>query len=763
MANTEIYQQRDELNKKLVEALSMYGNLEPPGYIGRPYNEGAKSKYAFTATNYLRLLVAEREHNATDPRWISASTVERKGYTLKDGAKPVGIEYWKTLPDNRYEGEVREFYNAADIAQYDDRPLNYTGSDNDNDFGYAMDLLRDSGIKVPGNATAEQIFDITKEHAKKNGANEFSSALAGQLMLKTCHLTYDFTKKPLFTQEQIEKLEQNPKIIFRAMKSAQAVINKLEYNMQRKMDESMKRIQQEIDLRKLNAAEGREPFRNLKVDYAWSEGMPLKDMNGNDYKENITLTGEDAYKFLVQLNASDKQHFNDRRPKGDFTYDKAKLSISYGRYEHGEMRIDLGDLELGNKDSITEALTKRLSEFRDRILDDAPTRRMILDNHKDEGLTEAQLIADCQEENRIFREEMELFAQEEKRYLAVHPEIQKINQEHANAFLYTCSQKDLDLIPQNRILNLQAAEPDMVVNMKKGAEKPKEALASMPPDNIVFEANFPIDSETAKNLPIHAVVTGEERRAMQGLDKLSVKIIDHGSLMGEPKEEIIEHKGVDAIASFIREKKQDADKSRDIYDMKLVNRADMTQKEMVLSFDGKEFARVTYEIGSGKLNHAFPSGFPPNSDKEQDAEIQRGVYAALRMSGVMENAYLQELGNQEDIYLPKLDTLQMEVLKEKPPARALNSKQYEYYKELAAQDLSLESREDIQKAMLQHMRKDNLADIKIANIVKTNPEFDAKLLPQKKKPSQKAKEQPTAKEKVHQKVAEQKETYSRKR
>ena len=197
--------------------------------------------------------------------------------------------------------------------------------------------------------------------------------------------------------------------------------------------------------------------------------------------------------------------------------------------------------------------------------------------------------------------------------------------------------------------------------------------------------------------------------------------------------------------------------------MKLVNRADMTQKEMVLSFDDKEFARVTYEIGSGKLNHVFPSGFPPNSDKEQDAEIQRGVYAALRMSGVMKNAYLQELRNQEDIYLPKLDTLQMEVLKEKPPARALNSKQYEYYKELAAQDLSLESREDIQKAMLQHMKKDNLADIKIANIVKTNPEFDAKLLPQKKKSSQKAKEQPTAKEKVHQKVAEQKETYSRKR
>lgn len=99
---------------------------------------------------------------------------------------------------------------------------------------------------------------------------------------------------------------------------------------------------------------------------------------------------------------------------------------------------------------------------------------------------------------------------------------------------------------------------------------------------------------------------------------------------------------------------------------------------------------------------------------------------------------MQELRIQEDIYLPKLDTLQMEVLKEKPPARALNSKQYEYYKELAAQDLSLESREDIQKAMLQHMRRDHMADIKIANIVKPNTE-------------------------VYQNVAEQKETYSRKR
>ena len=38
----DIFDTRDRLNPKIVERLRKYGNLEPPGIYGRPYNGGAK-------------------------------------------------------------------------------------------------------------------------------------------------------------------------------------------------------------------------------------------------------------------------------------------------------------------------------------------------------------------------------------------------------------------------------------------------------------------------------------------------------------------------------------------------------------------------------------------------------------------------------------------------------------------------------------------------------------------------------------------------
>lgn len=36
----DIFDTRDRLNPKIVERLRRYGNLEPPGVYGRPYNGG---------------------------------------------------------------------------------------------------------------------------------------------------------------------------------------------------------------------------------------------------------------------------------------------------------------------------------------------------------------------------------------------------------------------------------------------------------------------------------------------------------------------------------------------------------------------------------------------------------------------------------------------------------------------------------------------------------------------------------------------------
>mgnify|MGYP000479341783 CR=1 FL=1 len=62
MAAKDVYASRDEVTKVLIENLRTYGNLEPPGSYGRPYNGGTRTYYQFSCANYLRMEAASRAH-----------------------------------------------------------------------------------------------------------------------------------------------------------------------------------------------------------------------------------------------------------------------------------------------------------------------------------------------------------------------------------------------------------------------------------------------------------------------------------------------------------------------------------------------------------------------------------------------------------------------------------------------------------------------------------------------------------------------------
>ena len=66
-------------------------------------------------------------------------------------------------------------------------------------------------------------------------------------------------------------------------------------------------------------------------------------------------TGKTAYEFLVQYNAMDKRSFNEKFAENR-GYHKSGIEFRYKDYDHGEMRIDLGDLELGGRTSVADAL-----------------------------------------------------------------------------------------------------------------------------------------------------------------------------------------------------------------------------------------------------------------------------------------------------------------------------------------------------------------------------------------------------------------------
>lgn len=54
--------------------------------------------------------------------------------------------------------------------------------DREEDFAYAVDLLKASGAHANYKYTAEQIFEATEKFARKKGADEFSAPLTAQIL-----------------------------------------------------------------------------------------------------------------------------------------------------------------------------------------------------------------------------------------------------------------------------------------------------------------------------------------------------------------------------------------------------------------------------------------------------------------------------------------------------------------------------------------------------------------------------------------------------
>ncbi len=109
-------------------------------------------------------------------------------------------------------------------------------------------------------------------------------------------------------------------------------------------------------------------FRGLVVAYEYSE----RDLGVPD---NTTFRGEEAYNFIKKLMKEDIEQNKIQKMKeagidikGSY-YDKTYLSISYRGYDTKRIRIDLGDLEFGGKEKVSDGLEYRLKLFPKEILE----------------------------------------------------------------------------------------------------------------------------------------------------------------------------------------------------------------------------------------------------------------------------------------------------------------------------------------------------------------------------------------------------------
>ena len=122
------------------------------------------------------------------------------------------------------------------------------------------------------------------------------------------------------------------------------------------------------------------PFGGLSVTFHWSEA-PITDFAGKHYPndQDLTLTGEKAYEFLVQLNTKDKEAFDKRTLGRDksalYQYNKPELASYYLQYASSNVQNDTPQKKCSGARSSTWRRTDSTSARRGRssvMLETAP-------------------------------------------------------------------------------------------------------------------------------------------------------------------------------------------------------------------------------------------------------------------------------------------------------------------------------------------------------------------------------------------------------
>ena len=282
-------------------------------------------------------------------------------------------------------------------------------------------------------------------------------------------------------------------------------------------------------------------FEELSFTYEWKEGRPLRDYFSDDasavYAHGTTCEGEDAYRLIVNLAIADRDTFNQgvHTPIGG--YDKCDYEMKVEDVTIQD-RLDLGCLELG----IDE---RPLSSFLSRRFEDFDFSGLLL---------------------------------EEELFLADHPEVSKLLDEHkadtyryladetANLSLFVASHpatpKDLESL-EHAVLRQSAHGLIAQTQIYFWGDKVKpESLSTLPTGHsyyIVESRYSPVemkgfrdpDNRFTKGI-VASLITKEDAEKFKELEKLEVVSLDYTDILDSPKPDKSVYRGEQAMRHLER-------------------------------------------------------------------------------------------------------------------------------------------------------------------------------------------------------------------
>ena len=720
MTRNEIFENRREIAKRLLTSLRKGGRLGKASYFTTsPYYDGEK-KYRFSAANYLRLAAMNYHFgDLHDPRWYTKDDISRNGWTLKEYARPEELEVWSKSPDGTSICEMAEFYHVTDI------PDKQTLPDKETSLKECLtDLQAKNVLEVSDNISLLDGLHAVQKYARSNGANELAAVMASQMWLTESGVRANFNvQHGLYSEELLNAAEKHPDILFSAAYQAQDVLHKLK----------------RVPKRELSSVKD-GAFSDLHVCFYWCD-TNIKDRNGNDYPMDSILTGKAAYEFLVQYNAMDKHSF-DEKFLGNHGYHKSEIELRYKDYDHGEMRIDLGDLELGDRTSIADALIYRLDMYRQNLLQDPEAAKRHWTENQREGQKEGtyeDFLETVKKESAEFRATMEDFRKEETSYLEEHPELAAINHEKANTFFYTIKEEDFPklsygmvnekisneiqkghLLKENNFAVQDYIATYPGISMPYQNIKERTAQANLGRDRVVTFSSSWHPSDIAERLrrgripPVWLSVPPKEQKLFQQLDGFRLEISREAPCGIHGGKRTLDYNGFSALRKLNEELESEDREARTAIEQRFSLRGE--QVELSLYYDSEEpLFHAAYESGKQELFTIINEngGILPEYLQEPVAAICKYLPYDSRPTDLLkkkhtigENFPTMEESRENYIKDCKADLNMKEVY------QAAN-----YYSIVTLLNPEVNSAEDFSKRMVEEMVRDGITQNRMMKII----------------------------------------------
>lgn len=711
------------------------------------------------SVNYLRYL-AYAENHQTDGHFLTQSDIEREGLTVKPGSEPLILERWSI--------DARKHYHCHEFPLYDVRSLEgpedvldayrlsqFPEYDKPSQDAVAR-LFENAGVLPKGAPhDRQEIYQAVSAYASKVAPDDaIKQKHLSHLIRQTTGVNPVHLDDELYTENDIQYFKDNPDALFSSFSEASRDMRHITEEL-RFLDRQIA-WEREAYLQQLDEEEKARPLASLRVVYHYSEcAYEFTDRNGKvlPEDEDIELVGEDAYRFLVQVNHADKKYYH------DIGYNKTDFSVTFAGSTY-EGRFDLGDLSLANKKTIAEAMEIATSAEHKFYLNNEDMLQyhyqLIQYNNRNKVQNDPEYATLDAYRKHLEKEIEQLhaswqeFAKKEQIFLAAHPEYEAINQEDAHPYIAVCPASQLehlkekgavlDVLPKDSLKSFVLFKPD-ATNARRtydledvidGSAPVHEAL----PDGLVAFTTA-CKPEMERNWDYwenpRFVFTREEIEHLQSFQDLTLQVDSYvpcRSTVAEAERETCS--GLGSVQGFFNAVKADDEHYLKAMSKQVYIPGNAPKVNLKLYAKGEPIFALAYQEGRGDLAKAARDYLPlnlPEQYREAYDTYQR--YSTAQRRNALGERYVNRPAGHE-VHFPTVEDSRKNFLaamrsklpdgKPKKASRITSEWRQEaavYYQNYPLLDPAVDTPRKAVLGTIREMARDGYTDARIKSLLKT--------------------------------------------